>query len=177
MTHPSKVRKGERHYRWKGDGASNEAKRMRAQRIYGLGRCERCLRNRATDRHHKDGNPGNNDPSNVEKLCRKCHMTVDGRLARLLVNRYVQPIKPPAPCEVCGNLSKPLRKGRCHRCNEYFRRHGVEWSPEAVALLPPRICTNCGLKTTSPTKGLCRACYEYRRRTGGKTRPVLLPRS
>jgi hypothetical protein len=35
-------------------------------------------------------------------------------------------VKPPSPCVHCGQLSKPLRKGRCHACSMYFRRHGVE---------------------------------------------------
>jgi hypothetical protein len=34
-----------------------------------------------------DGDPGNNDPSNVASLCRRCHMTVDGRLDRLVMYR------------------------------------------------------------------------------------------
>jgi hypothetical protein len=32
------------------------------------------------ERHHKDGNPLNNDPGNIDRLCRRCHMVVDGRL-------------------------------------------------------------------------------------------------
>lgn len=32
------------------------------------------------DRHHIDGNPLNNDPSNIAVHCRRHHMVVDGRL-------------------------------------------------------------------------------------------------
>ncbi len=29
-------------------------------------------------------------------------------------------------CSNCSRLAKPLRRGRCHACNEYFRRKGFE---------------------------------------------------
>jgi RNA-directed DNA polymerase len=35
-------------------------------------RCQRCGK-RGTEAHHKDGNPWNNDPSNLELLCQECH--------------------------------------------------------------------------------------------------------
>jgi hypothetical protein len=41
--------------------------------------CSACGAKRA-ERHHIDGNPRNNRRSNVRPLCRKCHMTLDGRL-------------------------------------------------------------------------------------------------
>jgi hypothetical protein len=49
-----------------------------AQRLYALGPCERC-KAPGVERHHKDGNPGNNVATNVEVLCRKCHLRSDGR--------------------------------------------------------------------------------------------------
>lgn len=33
---------------------------------------------------------------------------------------------PPKPCSVCGQLYKPLRKGRCKRCAAYFYAHGCD---------------------------------------------------
>jgi hypothetical protein len=36
--------------------------------------------------------------------------------------------RPPRPCVVCGRPAKPRRRGRCHACDEYFRRRGVEHS-------------------------------------------------
>ena len=42
--------------------------------------CRRCDKAKARDRHHIDGNQYNNDNRNVLFLCRRCHMTVDGRL-------------------------------------------------------------------------------------------------
>ena len=69
---------------WKGDAAQDITKRQRGIRLYPeLGKCELCD-SKATDRHHKDRNTGNNERSNVQFLCRRCHMTVDGRM-RLFV--------------------------------------------------------------------------------------------
>jgi len=34
------------------------------------------------ERHHKDDNTHNNAPENIQALCRKCHMLLDGRLKR-----------------------------------------------------------------------------------------------
>lgn len=34
--------------------------------------------------------------------------------------------KPPKPCVNCGVPSKPLWRGRCHACDIYFRRRGIE---------------------------------------------------
>ncbi len=76
-------------------------------------------------------------------------------------------------CRICEQTSKPLRKGRCHRCNEYFRRNGEEWSPEAVAPLPPRVCCNCGALTIHPCMGRCHACDAFWRRNQSE-RPVTL---
>lgn len=79
---------GPEHPHWKGDDAHIVTKRQRAQRAYPLAGCEfegcECP---ATDRHHVDGDPGNNRPENVQRLCRRHHMLVDGRLAKLAANR------------------------------------------------------------------------------------------
>jgi hypothetical protein len=48
--------------------------------------CERCTLVPPRDRHHKDGNPRNNDPSNIAFLCRRCHQAVDGRVEILREN-------------------------------------------------------------------------------------------
>lgn len=46
--------------------------------------CERCHLVPPLDRHHRDGNPQNNHPSNISCLCRKCHQIEDGRHTRML---------------------------------------------------------------------------------------------
>lgn len=106
----------------KGDRLQRKRGHYKAKKLYPLGNCEICGA-RAVDRHHRDGNPENNAPQNIERLCRRCHMVADGRLMDI----------PPLPCVVCGREVRPLRKGRCHRCNEYWRKKDFEWTPEAVA--------------------------------------------
>ena len=54
--------------------------RREAQRRFDLGECEFGCGKRARDRHHLDGDPTNNAPANVMRLCRRCHMLLDGRL-------------------------------------------------------------------------------------------------
>lgn len=116
------VARGSASPAWKGDVARAETKRARAQRIYPLGICQNCGKP-ATERHHIDRDTGNNQSSNILILCRRCHMQMDGRLTEFLSHR-IDNSKPPEPCKNCGRLSKPLRKGLCHSCNEYQRRNG-----------------------------------------------------
>lgn len=127
MTQSTRGRSGPDNPGWRGDEARSETKRARAHRLYpDLGDCEECGKP-ATDRHHKDGNTGNNDRLNLAFLCRRCHMVVDGRLASLAALASQPKTKSPArPCINCGRMAKPLRKGRCGACNEYLRKRGVE---------------------------------------------------
>ena len=72
---------GTEHHFWKGDKACQRTGRSRAERLYPkIGPCEECG-NPNSERHHRDDNTLNNDPSNIAILCRKCHMRSDGRLA------------------------------------------------------------------------------------------------
>lgn len=68
---------GDKNPNWKGERAKRYSGHARAQRKYNLaGRtCERCDAP-AEIRHHRDENPHNNpeDGSNIEYLCRPCHM-------------------------------------------------------------------------------------------------------
>lgn len=77
------VPSGDKSTHWRGDEARPETKRRRAQKAFKLGKCESCPKP-ATDRHHKDGNTGNNNPDNIKILCRRCHMKEDGRLDKFL---------------------------------------------------------------------------------------------
>lgn len=63
---------------------------------------------------------------------------------------------PERPCSNCGLPYSPLRRGRCQRCSQYWRRHAVE---RPASLLS---CA-CG---TCPT---CRSRENARRRTAGVT--------
>lgn len=61
-----------------------ESHRRVARRLYDLpDLCESCQLVPPVDRHHKDGDPGNNIMSSIAFLCRSCHMYADGRLAAL----------------------------------------------------------------------------------------------
>lgn len=74
---------GPNNPQWKGDAAPENTKRMRAHQVLSLeGRtCEfEGCDAPAKDRHHIDGDTGNNDPNNLKALCRRHHMLEDGRL-------------------------------------------------------------------------------------------------
>jgi len=80
---PKPYLRGPNHYAWKGDEANDVTKRQRVDNARAWGPCVKCGA-QGTDRHHKDGNPGNNIPENIEVLCRRCHMIEDGRLDALI---------------------------------------------------------------------------------------------
>ena len=75
---------GKLNPRWKGEDIIPKSGRSRARRLYPKQLCHIC--GKLGERHHKDNNPLNNDPSNIEWLCRKHHMEADGRLGRRLRN-------------------------------------------------------------------------------------------
>ena len=64
---------GEDHHAWKGSEVDAQQGRKRALRRFELSACERCGKP-GNDRHHRDGNPINNEASNIESLCRSCHV-------------------------------------------------------------------------------------------------------
>ena len=75
---------GPSHHAWLGDSVSEKGGRTRALRAYpDIGCCVRCGSQRS-ERHHRDGNTANNSPENVVALCRKCHMSEDGRLDKFM---------------------------------------------------------------------------------------------
>lgn len=123
---------GAEHPNWKGNRAGVHAGRKRARSIYPLGPCERCGET-GTDRHHKDGNTLHNGADNIEILCRRCHMTVDGRMESFVAaGENDRKPEPPKRCIICGRIWKYPRNGRCEACAVYFRRHGKERTPDAV---------------------------------------------
>lgn len=67
--------KGERNPRWVGTKIKRRSAYARAQVLFALGDCELCG-NTADYRHHKDGDPRNNDPNNIQIVCKGCHNTV-----------------------------------------------------------------------------------------------------
>ena len=112
---------------WKANLATTESKRIRARKLYSLGPCVKCGKS-ATDRHHIDGNTGNNHRSNIRILCRRCHMQEDGRLSRL--SQRMSSLKgtirtPASPCSHCGVPYKGLCNGMCAACAVYLWRTGI----------------------------------------------------
>lgn len=105
-----------------------------AQILYNITgkKCSVCKQADAVERHHKDGNPCNNEPENIIICCRKCHMDLDGRNQKLaeqsemaLKARYGEFI---TECRICKQKVKPgkTRDGRCKTCATYFDRNGIE---------------------------------------------------
>lgn len=81
--------------------------RKAAQRIYVATECKNCGSTKTLQRHHKDRNPLNNAPENIEILCRTCHKNEhlrDGTWGRGLVA--------PAICEICRSPFQPKRNRR-----------------------------------------------------------------
>ncbi len=71
---------GAAHPDWIGDAVTARGGRTRALRLFPvIGPCVVCGAPK-TERHHIDGNTANNAASNIEALCRRCHMVKDGRL-------------------------------------------------------------------------------------------------
>jgi hypothetical protein len=69
-----KDRWGEKNPNWSGDEAKPYSGHARAQRRFTISdKCNRCEKN-AQIRHHIDENPLNNVESNIEFLCRSCHL-------------------------------------------------------------------------------------------------------
>jgi hypothetical protein len=120
----------EQHSQWRGEHATAETKRKRARRWFkDLGTCERCHEKPATDRHHADGNTGNNDRANVRFLCRRCHMVEDGRLDAFVAGNKQRQPQPAKPCAECGKPYKPLRRGQCASCYSKAARRKARVAP------------------------------------------------
>ena len=153
---PKPWTRGENHYAWKGDEANSVTKRQRADNAREWGPCQKCGR-RGTDRHHKDGDPGNNVPGNLEVLCRRCHMSEDGRLdrfkeagARHLANLRERVLP---SCVNCGDPVRNGGHGRCHTCHFYRWRTGADRTAEMVARAKERRLTSRGLRVLERVEG------------------------
>jgi hypothetical protein len=81
---------GPKNPNWKGDKAVRCTGYVRAHRWFKATKCTRCGGKKNIERHHKDGNPLNNEKSNIAILCHVCHMTVDGRLEKLSRHPYTR---------------------------------------------------------------------------------------
>ena len=95
---------GVKNPNWKGDSVSPQNARDRARRLLGT--------KEGFDIHHKDGDPYNNAPENLEYQSRKGHMASDGRLEKL-IQRNKQGDKEEKFCPICGcKLSVEMVDGK-----------------------------------------------------------------
>jgi hypothetical protein len=120
--------RGDGHSQWRGDQASVKSGRARAKRRYPLGPCEQCGQP-ATERHHRDENTLNNAPENIAILCRRCHMTLDGRLAALVASQVrFGPGPQKTHCvqghELTPTNTVPVKGGgrRCRTCVQGYQQ-------------------------------------------------------
>lgn len=97
-----------------------------------IGPCEVCGNEKA-ERHHKDDNPLNNDASNIQALCRRCHTLAHGKTFAPHVTKMGRKIAAekrrgmthcPAGHEYAGeNLYvTPDGKRVCKECNRAAKR-------------------------------------------------------
>lgn len=82
------------------------AGRKEAQRRYPItstDRCAACCGTETLQRHHKDRNPTNNAPENIEIVCVDCHAKEHRRVK-------------PRPCVICRRVYQPERGRRGKLC-------------------------------------------------------------
>ena len=165
------IPRGEKHYAWKGDAARGETKRSRVANARLVGPCELCG-DPGKDRHHVDGDPGNNAATNIMLLCRRCHMIEDGRMKNLVGRNQDL-----SPCRHCGRPHKTslgFSHGMCNACRSYYIRNGInrplEWLNDQFRLVipakPPSPCIICYQDYKPLRRGRCHSCNEYFRRNG-----------
>lgn len=109
--------KGEDSHNWRGDDVSIAAGRKRAQRLFKLGPCSKCGAE-PSQRHHKDKDPLNNNPDNIEILCPKCHLDADGTACKpgCRCSRHVGYVCPPdCQCGRHGNRANDSEEVRAFK--------------------------------------------------------------
>jgi len=88
-------------------GTSWSREHHEARQIVGPGPCQRCGRPKAKDVHHRNGDWHDNTLSNLERICRSCHLLAHSK-------------RP--PCSVCGKPQKGL--GYCSKHYQRFKKYG-----------------------------------------------------
>lgn len=81
-------------------------------------RCEKCGTKKGLDIHHKDRNPLNNAPRNLQTLCASCHTKLHWQ-----EGKKGQSKKFSGGCQICGRLIK-LRLGMCPMHYQRFKKYG-----------------------------------------------------
>lgn len=76
-------------------------------------------------------------------LCRRCHMELDGRLARFMeIAKASPPPRPMVYCSECGEAARPSRRGLCGRC--YDRRRPKRARGRKAKRYTQLECLRCG---------------------------------
>lgn len=74
-------------------------------------------------------------------------------------------------CKICKRFIKPMRNGRCHSCDMYLRKTGLErpyyenGRKEKALLNLKKQCLRCHREVSIvgyAGKGYCKSCYRYR---------------
>lgn len=136
----ARIRSGPDHHAWAGDSVSEKGGRSRALRKFReIPPCILCGSPRS-ERHHKDGNTRNNSDDNIAPLCRKCHMSTDGRMDRLIEGSHAAVAK-----ATIAAKTKKLSRTHCKR--------GHEFSPgNTYRNAGRRICRECSRLTSDERK-------------------------
>lgn len=157
------IKRGNENHNWKGDLACKGSKQQRARAYTRYKKkCDRCGLSKGVDTIFLDGNKDNLEQSNLALYCRRCRMEKDGTLNIFKEIKHQK--KDPRPCKICNNLSTVFWHGRCHTCQEFFRRNSFERNEK----LPKKdvFCNVCNIKVKRPANGKCHTCYEFFRRNG-----------
>jgi hypothetical protein len=109
------------------DRCAHETARKMGSYFLDMDQCEICGKlkseNTNLDVHHKDGNYTNNDISNLQVLCRSCHMKIHRK-------RGI--------CIICGEKQKG--HGFCNKHLIRYRKYGC---PLYSKFYMPEKCRNC----------------------------------
>jgi uncharacterized protein YlaI len=102
-------------HRYKNNALNKSMIYRRSESVNPLGKnCEMCGATESLDRHHKDENPLNNEPSNVMTLCDACHTKLHWATGKKA--------KPKTLCVVCGAAAKG--RGYCLKHFQRFKKYG-----------------------------------------------------
>lgn len=151
---------------------TKNGQRYQARKLIPKGSCARCDKPDARDVHHRDGNTANNNPANLERLCRSCHGQYHNAQHKRL-------------CIICGGKHKGY--GYCHVHLRRFKKYGdplIVKRPKSGELLvitesvrspdhvkPIRLCLMADCDRVGNMRGMCDMHYQRWRRTGDATQP------
>lgn len=81
--------------------------------------CETCKTGEGLQIHHRDEDPFNNSPENLQTLCGACHTRWHWQNGK---KPSIQ--KQSVGCKVCGKVEGRYHLGMCQKHYQRFKRHG-----------------------------------------------------